>query len=200
LKNKTLFVITLVLFLAINTSYFWIDLLDFFAIIVFLFFIVAFIGIFVALIPQVYYLFKEKFENKKRIILVIFILVVLISSILKPNGIINYEWFESNPILIAQREGVANCMTTIKLKENNTFTIKLVCFGLTKVYGDYYIKNDTVYFKNIRNADSEKQFYEFAVLSPSKTSNSKYQYLILFRNRKNDKGYEMNITSNKLHL
>jgi hypothetical protein len=37
----------------------------------------------------------------------------------------------SPTVLIAQMEGAANCTTTLKLKKDNTFVERVICFGIT---------------------------------------------------------------------
>ena len=89
---------------------------------------------------------------------------VLTTSFIFPHGLINYGIFESESLLIAQREGAANCMTTLKLKVNNTFVETNVCFGVTETTGKYRLSGDTIYFENVSLGRNKKEFYEFAVI------------------------------------
>ena len=68
--------------------------------------------------------------------------------------------------LIAQREGAADCMTTIKLKENMTYRERNVCFGIMEIKGTYELRNDAIFFGNIVYGINGNEFYEFAVIKP----------------------------------
>ncbi len=108
----------------------------------------------------------------------------------KPNGFINFEKFEGSDILIAQREGAANCTTTFKLKENNKFTEQSVCFGTTEIKGDYKIQNDTIFFENVELGRGEDEFYKFAVIRPSKfNKDNKHFDLVRYKDLKDTIGH-----------
>ncbi len=148
---------------------------------------------------QLFYAFKERFKDKQRLISIGLILIVLCLTIYRPFGLINYEKFEGNDILIAEREGIANCMTYIKLKENNNFTNREFCFGETEIKGEYKIKNDTIYFDNVKFGRSENHFFKFALIRPSKFyKDNKHFDLVLFKNIKDTMGYDLRITKNEL--
>lgn len=115
------------------------------------------------------------------------LLIVLILTFIKPFGIIDFEKFESKNILIAEREGVAGCSMTLKLKENKKFTAKSVCFGMTETIGQYEIKKDTIFFYDIKLGRGEDQFYKFAVLRPSKKFNNSKSFTLLCFKSKNDR-------------
>ena len=82
-------------------------------------------------------------------------------TIYKPFGLINFDKIEGKDLLVAQREGAANCMTTLKLKENRNFVERSVCFGVDKTNGTYDLKNDTIWFSNISRGN---EFYKFGVI------------------------------------
>lgn len=115
------------------------------------------------------------------------LLIVLILTFIKPFGIIDFEKFESKNILIAEREGVAGCSMTLKLKENKKISAKSVCFGMTETIGKYEIKNDTIYFYDIKLGRNDKEFYKFAVLRPSKKFNNSKSFTLLCFKSKNDR-------------
>ena len=118
----------------------------------------------VLMLVQLYRSIREKFADKQRLRLIGLMTPVLMLAFLYPNGLINFGKLESDSLLIAQREGVANCMTTFKLKENNTFIERNVCFGVTETTGEYRLSGDTIYFENVSRGRREKEFYEFAVI------------------------------------
>lgn len=126
--------------------------------------------------------------------------VVLAAAFFKPAGLIDFEQFEDADILIAQREGVANCMTIFKLKENNKFTEKNICFGLTEIKGDYKLKNDTIYFENVEFGRGENEFYKFAVIRPSKFYKDHNHFdLVRYKTLGDTTGHELWITKNDLY-
>lgn len=145
------FILTSVLFLAINTSYFWEGEFGLaFIFILILLFIIYFL-LFIELIRQFYISVKDKFKEKMRNILLLFMLSCLILVLIKPKGFINFEKIlEGEDRIFAQAEGAANCTTTLKLKNNENFVYESICFGIDRIKGEYKIVNDTIYFKNSR--------------------------------------------------
>jgi len=172
MKNfKVLLVITLIFFLLVNSIYFWegqLGLLAFPALIVLA---IVYIGLVVSLFRHLYYSIKERFENRARIIILSVLTVVIASTLIKPKGIIDFDNLTGNDILIASNEGGGNCSTTIKLKENNKFRVRIVCFGVHEIRGTYKIENDTIFFHHTESEASEKYFYKYAVLKQSKYKN-----------------------------
>ncbi|WP_430401186.1 hypothetical protein [Flavobacterium sp.] len=199
MKNKGLITTTIIFFIIVNTSYYWKGKLDFYAFPTFLILFILFLVLNIALIRQIYFAFKDKFKDKKRIVTIGLLITVLTLTFLKPFGFINFEKFEAKNILIAEREGVAGCMTTLKLKENNEFTAKSVCFGMTETKGNYKIKNDTIYFENIKLGRGEKEFYEFAVIKPLKFQNDiKHFELLSYKSKKDTIGHGLKVILNEL--
>jgi hypothetical protein len=70
--------------------------------------------------------------------------IVLILTLLFPRGMIDFEKFEKEDILIAYAEGAANCSTIIKLKSNYSFIERSVCFGVGIQSGTYKKAGDTI--------------------------------------------------------
>jgi hypothetical protein len=189
----------LIFFLIVNTKYYWERKLGFFAFPMFLFLLIFYLGIGVVLVKQIYFLVKNKTLDKTRLITIGILILVLILTFLKPSGIIDFERFESDNILIAEREGSANCMTTLKLKEDFTFSERSICFGINEIKGNYHLQNDTIYFDKVsivRNDD----FYEFAVMNPSKSNKDDNHFdLILYKSLKDTVGHKLWITKNNLN-
>jgi hypothetical protein len=195
LKNKVL-IITIIFFLIVNTSYYWEGKFGLFIFPIFLILIIIFLGLVIALAKQLYFAFKDNFKD--RIPTICLLITVLILTFVKPFGIIDFEKFEGKDLLIAEREGVANCMTTLKLKESNKFTQRSICFGMTEINGNYRLKNDTIFFENV-NLGLEKEFYQFAIILPSKLlMNSGQIALVRFKSKTDTIGDELFITKNKL--
>jgi hypothetical protein len=152
------------------------------------------VGLCIATVRYIYFAFKERFKNKDRMFSISLLLIVLTLIFIKPFGIINFEKFESTNVLIAEREGVAGCSMTLKLKENKKFIAKSVCFGMSETIGQYEIKNDTIYFYDIELGRNDKEFYKFAVLKPSKN----YFTLLCFKSKNDTIGHGLKVKLDEL--
>jgi hypothetical protein len=169
-----------------------------FAMVTFLIMIIFFLVLSVILLSQVLKAIKERFKEMNRVYLIAFMTFVLTTFLLFPNGLINYGIFESESILIAQREGAANCRTTLILDIDNKFIERNVCFGVTVTKGDYRINSDTIYFENVTYGRHENEFYEFAVIKNDKKKGKYLGDLIRYRNHSDTTGTPLWITKNEL--
>jgi hypothetical protein len=140
---------------------------------VFLLLAVVYLGLAIALVRQIILLAKERLADKHRLFNVGLLIVVLVLAFYKPFGLIDFDKLEGDNILLAEREGAANCMTTFKLKDDFTFKEQNVSFGVTEVSGKYRLQNETIYFDDVDLGRHEKDFYKFAVIKPSRFDNSK---------------------------
>lgn len=200
MKNKGLLITTIIFFLIVNTTYYWEGKLGLFAFPTFLILVIFFLGLGFALIRQIYFLIKEKFADKTRLINIGLLTIVLTLTFLKPFGLIDFDKLEGDNILIAEREGAANCMTTLKLKDNFTFSERSVCFGVTEIKGNYRLQNDTIYFDNVSLGRHENEFYQFAVVEQSKFNNDgKHFDLKRYKSLTDTIGHELWITKNELN-
>lgn len=200
MKSKGLIITIIIFFLIVNTTYYWKGKLGLFAFPMFLILAVIYLGLGIALIRQIYFSFKEEFADKKRLIDIGFLMLVLILTFLRPFGLIDFDKLEGDNVLVAEREGVANCMTTLKLKDNFTFTEQSVCFGITETKGNYHLQNDTIYFDNVSVGRNENEFYKFAVIEPSEfNKDGKHFDLIRYRSLTDTIGHELWITKNELN-
>ncbi len=186
---------TISFFLIVNTVCFWEGQLGLLAFPTFFVLFAIYLGLGIALARQMYFLVKEKLSNKKRLINTGLLAFVLILTFLKPKGLIDFEKFEREDLLIAKREGVANCTTTLKLKNNFTFIERRICFGVTEVKGSYHVQNDTIYFDNVNIGRSTEDFYKFATVKKVKFEDESEQYyLMLHKGLTDTLGYELVIT------
>jgi hypothetical protein len=200
LKNKGLLITTIIFFLTVNTTYYWEGKLGVFAFPAFLILVVIYLGLGITLIRQVYLLVKEKFSNKNRVILIGLLAITLTMTFLKPFGLIDFDKLEGNNVLVAEREGAANCMTTLKLKDDFTFRERSVCFGVSEIKGDFHIENDTIFFDNVSLGRHENEFYKFAVIEPSKfNKDGKHFDLKRYKSLTDTTGHELWITINDLN-
>lgn len=173
MKNKILIIITIAFFLIVNTTYFWEGKLGLLAFPVLLILVVVYITLLVVFFRHLYFSIKEKFENKHRLVILSILIVVIISTFLKPKGLVDFDSVSGNDLFVASKEGGGNCTTTLKLKENNKFRVRIVCFGVNEIRGTYKIQNDTVSFKYNESEASENYFYKYAVIKQSKYNNKK---------------------------
>ncbi len=200
MKTKGLFILTIGFFLLVNTSYYWEGKLGLYAYPAFLLLCLIYLGLAIALIVQLYLLIKEKFRRNQRLINVGLLTLVLGLTLYKPNGLIDFDKLEGGNLLIAEREGAANCMTTLKLKDDFTFRETNVCFGVTEIKGNFHLNNDTIYFDNVNVGRHEDWFYKFAIIKPSTYNNDgKHFDLIRYKSLKDTIGHKLWITTNDLN-
>ena len=199
LKKRGLLLTTIIFFLTVNTTYYWESKLGLFAFPAYILLAGVYIGLAIALLRQIYLVIKEKFIAKQRFFMIGLLTTVLVLTFLKPFGLIDFDKLEGGDLLIAEREGAANCMTTLKLKDDFTFRERSVCFGVTEIKGSYYLKNDTIYFDNVNLGRHEDGFYKFAVILPSKFGNNKIiADLIRYKDLTDTTGHILWITKNEL--
>lgn len=185
--------ITIIFFLVINTRYFWEGKLGVWGLFTTLILIQVYFVLVIALLNQFIKSFREKFSNSKRNILITLTSIILFLVSLKPNGIINFERFEEEDCIVAERESVANCRIKLQLKENLEFIENSYCFGRIEQRGNYQIIDDTIYFYN--NGDEKiENFYSYGVIK--KNNNSKgLDQILLFKDT--SLKYSLFITKNK---
>lgn len=195
MKNKILLITTIFFFILVNTGYYWMSFLGGWSIILIFSLVIVFIVLAISLIVQLVNLFEEKSNVKQRMILVVIMILVLTLTILFPRGLFNFEKLEGEDLLIAGREGAANCMTTINFKSNNQFRERDVCFAIMVKKGKYYFENDTIKFEK----SGEENPYQFAVIRPTIAKNKLIkQDLLLYRNIQDTQPQILFISYNKL--
>lgn len=199
MKNIGLYITTIIFFLLVNTTYYWEGKLGLFAIPAFALLVAAYFGLAIALLRQIYFSVKEKFKQRHRFILIGLLTTVLLLTYFKPLGLVDFDKFEGTDILVAEREGAANCLTTLKLKDDYTFRERIGCFGVSEIKGTFRVANDTIYFDNIKLGRQEENFYKFAVIKPTKFDNSKiFGDLIRYKDLTDTVGHVLWITKNDL--
>ena len=154
----------IVLFLLINTLYFWQTFLGAWMMLAVILLFINYLFLVIILIYQFYLLTRHWSINKGRLWKLIAVFVILLIIAAKPQGIINYKIFEGKDMLFARRDGVAHCTTVLRLKENGEFEISDFCFGSSKSVGKFTIKNDTVILKFSTQTISKK--FTFGVYKP----------------------------------
>jgi hypothetical protein len=182
-KHKLLLTTALIFFLLVNTTYYWEGMLGAWAMLAGIGLFLTFVILVVALLRQTYLICKEQGKQRSRFYLIGILTTVLATSAFLP-GLINPEQFEAEDLLIAQRPGVAACSTLLKLKADNTFYIREICFGVDKITGTYTIRKDTIMFHCQRMRDTNKTF-AFGLLKPGiLPNNTGLGDILLYKNSK----------------
>jgi len=170
-----------------------------FAMITFLLLILYFLVLTILLLGQTFFAVREKLKNRKRLFLIGVMTSVLGLSFFYPGGLVNFDKLESDSVFIAQREGAANCMTTLKLRDDQTFIERNVCFEVTETTGTYNIKGDTIYFEKVSLGRHESEFYKFAVIKKRETKSEKYLgALVRYKDYSDTTGIALWIIKNEL--
>jgi hypothetical protein len=194
MKRQLLLISAATFFIIVNTSYFWDGPWSFF--LYFILFIV-YIALGIILLVQLGFAIKEKFRKRQRLTTISVTAVLLAVVAYKPGGIIDFERLEGKDVFIANREGVANCMTWIKLKENGKFFEKSICFGVDKTNGRYYVHNDTIDFVN-SNPHVAASSFKYGVIRKHFNSNYVGETLVLYKSADDTIGFAMNVVLNEI--
>lgn len=143
MKSKSV-IVAILLLIGVNTSFLW-ERADWdFGIAILLMFVWVILGF--VFILKLGGLLIDRFKKTRPIISTAIIGVILLLTFLYPFGLFRPENFKDPPIAVAQREGVANCSTTIVLKNKFRFKETSVCFGVKRAEGNYQINGDTLKF------------------------------------------------------
>lgn len=130
---------------------------------------------------QVFKFIVSKKKDLQRLLYASLILIICLLSYLNPRGLINWKKFEGKSLMIASREGVANCQTYFELKENYNMKYTSACLGgMNFIHGTYRLSNDTVYMQMEYNAPyMAKESY--AILHKSNEASNSFTHLSLFK-------------------
>ena len=164
LRNKPLLINAIILFIFINTSYYWGGYVGHSIILFAILTLIDYMVLLVGLIYQLFLLAKNWQVNKTWAWKLLIVSGLLVTIALKPDGVIDYEKFGSKDVLFAQRIGAASCASTLRLKYKGEFQFIETCFGVSESTGSYDVKNDTIYFKFSGQTFNRK--FEFGVYKP----------------------------------
>jgi len=203
-QYKRLIILSSVFFLVVQTSWFWELWLGFLSVLLFPVLIIVFMTLAGLFISHLVMLIKERFRNRQRLIVAAVLFVVTGTTFLRPQGIIDFDRLAGKNLLIAEREGAANCKTVLKLKDNNTFVERSFCFNATEVKGTYTVKGDTILFKNAKPARGNEKYYMYAtIIKKNKIEHGTYKTvgdMVLYKDNKDTTGYKLWITKNDFPL
>jgi len=130
---------------------------------------------------QIVKLALESPKHYQRLIYVGVILGLNFLSLAEPMGMIDWDKYEGKNLLVADREGTANCRTILKLKADNKFKYTSRCFGVDFHLGTYKFRNDTLHLQLKRDVGYMDKS-SFATLVKSEKDSTKYVRLILHEN------------------
>lgn len=164
MKNKAQFVFAIILFVISNTAYFWQSKLGVYFLFVSAGLILSYLLLFFFILRIIFFSIKHKINDKYYLLYLLFLSFVLICPIVFPGGIINFEKYESENSIIAQREGVANCINTLKIKVDGRFVERAVCFGITEYSGKYKQFGDTLFFEYDDKLKTDLKRFEYAII------------------------------------
>ena len=195
MKKNINIILSVILLVLINTSYFWENLSGLFDILIMLFCFILFITLCIVLIVQFRKIVQEKFKNRNRIMNICFFIISIFLTYTYPFGFINFKKIiYGDDIFYAQYEGVANGTINLKLKKDNYFIERSVFWGAEKEFGKYKIKNDTLFFE-FNNKSNFNQKNSFGLLEKS----NKYNFLYYCRGI-NEKPLPMKIIKGNLKM
>lgn len=200
-----LIIVALVFLLIANTTYFWEPELESLGLLA-----IPLLGVFYIIIAAFFVrnlilLFKEKFRDRRRCIAAVVLFVVLFLTFLRPV-IIDFDKLAGKNLLIAEKEGAANCMTRLKLKDNNTFVEENICWGISHIKGTWEKKGDTLLFNRIHPNRHQDEFYMYAVIGKADRQNEGRMVqhiiggLVLYKDKKDTTGHILWITKNDFPL
>jgi hypothetical protein len=173
MKNKGLIIATVIFFVVVNTSYFWESKFGIYAFPFFFLLVLVYLVLTILFLRQLLFSLKEKFKYRHRLYSIALLGLVLSLTLFFPGGLIDFDRFEGKDLLVAEREGSANCRTTLKLKDDNKFIESIVCFGVEEISGNYTVSGDTILFTNIALGRSVEEYYRFAVIKTANYQNKK---------------------------
>lgn len=124
----------------------------------------------------------------------VIITVLNVISFNNPTGIVDWEQYEEDDILlVAQMVGTANCATILSLKQHNRFKYTAICFGKDFYFGKYSIKGDTAFLELDKDAPyMDKASY--AMLVKSQTDTTKYTHLVLYKSYTDERHIDLPVT------
>lgn len=142
--------IGLAILLLLNTTYFWEKWLGGWGLLLTLLIIVLSVALCIKLLVLFVRLVKNRFADSTKTKQFLVLLSIVMLLVFFPFGIIDFRRFEAKNIFSVQREGVANCMLYVNLKEDGGCVEKQICFGTYEKSGRYKVKGDSIFLTLIK--------------------------------------------------
>ena len=139
-------IFTILLLLAVNTQFLWEGKLWVFTLLVYLLLFVCSIVLLVRLIKKVYRLIKGTDRTKQNVVECLVMAASLGLIVAYPWGVVRFPNVGAPIKLMAFHEGGGGCGSTLYFREDGSFVVRYVCFGIEEKKGSYRISNDTIYF------------------------------------------------------
>lgn len=186
MRTRILLISTIIFFLVVNIQglleYLPLGIGQLFLTLVIL---LVYVVLVVAWVISVIKIIRERNSDKFRIVSSSIVSILLAIVFIYPFGF-NWERLTGRDLLVAYREGVASCMITFKLKENNTFTLGEVCFGVAKTKGHYTIINDSTIRLTHTTPANYLNHYTLAIITKEQYKNGKYLFIKLYNDERKD--------------
>ncbi|MCB9330919.1 MAG: hypothetical protein H6574_07555 [Lewinellaceae bacterium] len=154
--------------------------------------------LFCILLYQFIILTIENPKHYQRLNYIGLIFLINLISLAKPKGLIDWEKFEGENLMVAEMEGTANCRVIIKLRENNIFKYSKSCFGIDFHFGTYKLSNDSIYFE-LKNNVGYMDTLSYATLLKSGTDSTKLLQMNLYRNFEDKRSVTFRIKEIKMN-
>ncbi len=200
MKQTKLLYATIIFFLIVHTAYFWKGKLSIVAFPVLALLLLYFLILVYYTVWDLVCLLKSKVKERHKIVQVFACIFMLTLTVLFPQGIFNFEKLEGKNLLVAIREGSANCTTSLYLRENRKFLFRSICFGIEETSGAYNVSNDTIYFTKSTTSNWGREFYAFGVIKQNINKNLPWSGQIdLFRNLTDSNNLFLPLVSNNLN-
>ncbi|RYZ94637.1 MAG: hypothetical protein EOP47_27480 [Sphingobacteriaceae bacterium] len=177
--------------MVINLQYYWEDMIGLALIPVTLVLFVVFIILLVMLFVMITRIIKQRSGDKISTAVTAILGVVLLLVLIFPGGIVDFSKYENN-ILVATREGSANCTTTFKFKADGKFSETSVCFGIERINGTYRLSRDTInlYY----NQESKSNFSRAIIKYDKKKTGHNLGEVLLYKNIHDTVSFPLTIT------
>ena len=196
-KKYGVLIASILLFVAVNTSYFWAGRLGIIQLVA----VLVMVGLFVLLVLLAIWQWrlthKEGYANRAlnwRLGLTGLLLGLTAAF---PYGLIDYERWESEPLFEAIAVGGGNCTTILELHENGRFRDITYCFGISTYLGRYHISHDTIYFTEVRKPMLGKGYFNYALIKHLNTTDNGTLFRYYYTDD-NIKGSRLKIKKNEL--
>ncbi len=151
----------------------------------------------IILIVQLFKLLKRDNSRISRIVSIIIGSLVLLTTYIKPYGLIDFTQFELETKLEASRIGGGNCNQKLKLFVDQTFTERERCFSTSTTKGNWKLLNDTIFFSNVIKGTSIDEYYTMAIIKQSNISGL-VKSLHRFKSKNDTIGHEIFIFKNEI--
>lgn len=148
-------------------------------------------------IGQMIILLLEQRKHYRRLFFITIIIFANSISFINPQGIVDWESYEGENLLVAKREGTVGCQEIIKLRRGNRFKYSNICFGTQFLQGNYQLKEDTLWLEPDGNSKLMNR-NAYGVFENNRNDKNRYDQLCFFRNEKERKCLSFSVREDRL--